>query len=143
MSTNFYLTHKVFEDSNIRAEWMNFLHLGKSTMAGFSLQAMRPYYVDWRLNPEFNDIPWDQKVEYRPDMIEETIETWREMKALIFREDLCLVDEYYVVQNKDDFVRQVESQEDRGYRTSNDSDPISNLRYHDPEGYSFCGWVFS
>lgn len=147
MSTNYYITHKVYTDSEVPMDWMRIIHLSKRSNAGHSFQAVLSTNSGGKYlhNPDFNyNDPkfvvdcWDES-----GQLSQTIETWEQWKAEILRDDLCIIDEYGSVIDKDEYISEVESMEDRSLPYNRFGGPDDNIRqYFDPQGYCFTAWPF-
>lgn len=136
MSTNFYLTHKVFKD--VTYGWVKDIHIGKYSNDSFSLQAVispfdRPRYTPSSVYPD-------------PVLVlDKSILTWQDWKKVILNEEYVVIDEYTTVLDKEVFISEIESQENRSlsheqnlefFLSRGMYDDAGDI-FLDPEGYSF------
>lgn len=147
MSTNYYVTHVSYEKGVVPYDWLNKVHLSKNSGGGHNFQAVLSQNDTGRYkhNPDFNHQNPNTVVDYwdPSNQLSGTIETWGQWKAEILRDDLCIIDEYGMVQDKDEYIRQVEGMEDRSRPFNNFSGPNDHIRqYYDPQGYCFTAWPF-
>lgn len=147
MSTNFYVTHKIYSEADVPMDWMSRVHLSKRSGRGHSFQAVLSTNSGGKYlhNPDFNHNDPMSVVDYwdPSEQLSQTIETWGQWKAEILRDDLCIIDEYGSVIDKDEYISEVESMEDRSLPYNRFGGPDDNIRqYFDPQGYCFTAWPF-
>lgn len=136
MSTNYYLTHRVFKD--VFYGWVKDIHIGKYSNGSFSLQAVispfdRPRYVPSSIYPD------------PVQVLDKSILTWQDWKKVILNEEYVVIDEYTTVLDKEFFISEIESQENKSLSYEQDLEFFLSRGMYgdtgdiflDPEGYSF------
>lgn len=136
MSTNFYLTHKVFKD--VPYGWIKDIHIGKYSNGSFSLQAVISSFDRPKYSPTCSYLDPVQ-------ILDESILTWQDWKKVILNEEYVVINEYTTVLDKEVFISEIESQENRSLSHEQNLEFFLNRGMYvdarsiflDPEGYSF------
>lgn len=135
MSTNYYLVPKIWEDY---PEWVHQIHIGKLSNESIMLQAVSAVH----------DI--DSGISYRAPYgtLDDGQSSWQRWKSTISSDEFLVINEYDDVIDKNDFIKMIESQEDRSlaYKRHLESSTkfgFSSDSYLDSEGYSFLRCKFS
>lgn len=108
MSTNYYITHRAAIDAGVPIEWLQQVHIAQYAEGGFMLQA-----INGRNGFDNTDIPEDLNTShayYAPVEID-SVTNWDQMRELLRDETYVIVDEYGVVIDSEEFIADVETQE--------------------------------
>lgn len=104
MSTNYYITHRAAIDAEVPIEWLHQVHIAQFAADGFMLQAISG------TNADFPEDLNTSHAYYAPVEIG-GVSNWTQMRELLRDETYVIVNEYGVVIDSEEFIADVETQE--------------------------------
>lgn len=104
MSTNYYITHHAAIDAGVPIEWLHQIHIAQYAAGGFMLQAISGTNADF---PE--DL--NTSYAYHAPVEIDSVTNWDQMREMLRDETYVIVNEYGVVIDAEEFIADVETQE--------------------------------